>query len=172
MALIPGGVAGSVTAELENPVALSQPISVKGDWHQWQVSPELSFCGTTIVGSGAPLNTVQPSGQMLLSWQPLLVTLQNGNIGMTGTMKLEMTDMGSRLSSVKPLGSYDLILDWRGTQASATLRTVKGPMLLAGSGTLANGRLQSSRHGPGRCRTGTKTGEFPEFARAKPQSRR
>lgn len=143
--LSPAVLLGSVTAELENPAALSQPVSVQGDWHQWQVSPgAIILPAQRLSALGAPLNTVQPSGQMLLSWQPLLVTLQNGNIGMTGTMKLEMTDMGSRLSSVKPLGSYDLILDWRGTQASATLKTVKGPMLLAGSGTLANGHLQFS----------------------------
>ena len=166
---------GSVTAELENPAALSQPISVKGDWHQWRSEPREAIIlpAQRLSALGTPLNTVQPSGQMLLSWQPLLVTLQNGNIGMTGTMKLEMTDaMGSRLSSIKPLGSYDLILDWRGTQATATLRTVKGPMLLAGSGDPGRWAPAIFRHGPGRYRTGTKTGELPEFARAKPQSRR
>jgi general secretion pathway protein N len=34
--------------------------------------------------------------------------------------------MGSRMSSIKPLGSYELALDWRGQQADMTLRTVRG----------------------------------------------
>jgi general secretion pathway protein N len=136
---------GSVDAELENPAALSQPISVAGNWHQWQVSPgAIAVPPQRLSALGAPLNTVQPSGLMILSWEPLLVTLQQGGAGITGTMKLELTDIGSRLSPVKPLGSYDLILDWHGTQASVSLKTLKGPMLLNGSGTLANGHLQFS----------------------------
>ena len=59
-------------------------------------------------------------------------------------MNLEMNDIGSRLSPVKPLGSYDLLLDWHGTQADVTLKTIKGPMMLNGSGTFADGRLQFS----------------------------
>jgi general secretion pathway protein N len=35
-------------------------------------------------------------------------------------------------------------MDWRGAQAALTLKTIKGPMLLSGSGSLNNGRLQFS----------------------------
>ena len=59
-------------------------------------------------------------------------------------MNLEIDDLGSRLSPVKPLGSYDLALAWHGTQAEIKLNTVRGPMLLNGSGTINNGRLQFS----------------------------
>ena len=45
--------------------------------------------------------------------------------------------------SVSYVFSY-AALDWHGTQASAALRTVKGPLLLSGTGTLTNGRLQFS----------------------------
>ena len=47
-------------------------------------------------------------------------------------------------SPIKPLGSYDLAFNWHGTQASVTLKTVKGPMLLNGSGMFVNGSLQFS----------------------------
>ena len=63
---------------------------------------------------------------------------------MTGTMNLEMNDIASRLSPIKPLGAYNLAFDWRGRQAAATLKTVKGPLLLNGSGIFTNGRLQFS----------------------------
>jgi general secretion pathway protein N len=136
---------GSVDAELENAAALSQPIKVKGNWHQWEVSPgAILLPAERLAALGAPLNTVQPSGQMRLSWEPLQLTQQNGKIGMVGSMNLEMNDLASRLSPIKPLGSYNLALDWRGTQASVTLNTVKGPMLLSGSGMFTNGRLQFS----------------------------
>lgn len=136
---------GSVDAELENPEALSQPISVKGDWHQWHVSAgAILLPAERLAALGSPLNTVQPSGQMRLSWEPLQLTQQNGKIEMVGAMNLALNDLGSRMSPIKPLGSYDLALDWHGTQAPVTLKTIKGPMLLNGSGTFANGRLQFS----------------------------
>ena len=136
---------GSVDVELENAEALSQPIGVQGNWHQWQVSPgAIALPAERLAALGAPLNTVQPSGQMRLSWEPLQLTRQNGKIEMAGAMNLAMNDLGSRLSPVKPLGSYDLALAWHGTQADVTLKTVRGPMLLSGSGMFADGRLQFS----------------------------
>jgi len=143
--LSPMVLLGDVDAELENAAALSQPITVTGNWHQWKVSPgAILLPAERLAALGAPLNTIQPSGQMRLSWEPLQLTRQNGKIGMAGTMKLEMDDIGSRLSPVKPLGSYELAFGWHEAQASVILKTVKGPMLLDGSGMFANGRLQFS----------------------------
>jgi general secretion pathway protein N len=136
---------GSVDIELENDTALLQPISVKGDWHQWQVSPgAISLSGERLAALGAPLNTIQPSGQIRLSWEPLQLTQQNGKLDVIGTMSLAINDLASRMSPVRPLGSYDLALDWHGTQASVTLTTIKGPMLLKGSGMLSNGHFHFS----------------------------
>jgi general secretion pathway protein N len=59
-------------------------------------------------------------------------------------MNLEMNEVASRLSAIKPLGSYDLAFDWHGSHASVLLKTLKGPMLLNGSGMFSNGRLQFS----------------------------
>ena len=143
--LSPMVLLGSIDAELENPEALSQPISVTGSWQQWQVSPAaILLPAERLAALGAPLNTVQPSGQMRLSWEPLQLARQDGRIEISGTMKLAMTDIASRLSPIKPLGSYDLALDWHGQQATVTLKTDKGPMLLSGSGVFSNGRLQFS----------------------------
>ncbi|MEO8343772.1 MAG: type II secretion system protein N [Gallionella sp.] len=136
---------GSVDAELENAAALTQPISVTGSWHQWQVSPgAMLLPAERLTALGAPLNTIQPSGQIRLLWEPLQLTQRNGNVEISGVMNLEMNDVASRLSAIKPLGSYDLAFDWHGTEASVLLKTVKGPMLLNGSGMLSNGRLQFS----------------------------
>jgi len=143
--LSPMVLLGSVDAELENAAALSQPISVTGSWRQWQVSPgTITLPAERLTALGAPLNTVQPSGQMRLSWEMLQLTEQNGQIEMIGAMNLAIIDIGSRMSPVKPLGSYNLALDWHGAQATVKMNTVKGPMLLSGSGMFSNGHLQFS----------------------------
>jgi general secretion pathway protein N len=93
---------------------------------------------------GAPLNTIQPTGRMRLSWQPLQLARQNQMIEVNGTINLEINDIASRLSPVKPLGSYNLDMEWNGPQAKLLLRTIKGAMLLDGNGVLSNGHLQFS----------------------------
>ncbi len=70
--LSPMVLLGSVDAELENSDALSQPVMVTGSWHQWQVSPgAIELPAERLAALGAPLNTVQPSGRMRLSWEAL-----------------------------------------------------------------------------------------------------
>ena len=134
---------GEVDIDVENPDALSQAVKVTGDWTRWQVSPgAIRLPAERLAGLGAPLNTVQLSGQMRLSWGPLQLARQGQKIDLTGTMKLDMDDIGSRLSAVRPLGAYQLTMDWQGQRAQLTLATIKGPMLLSGAGTLSNGRLQ------------------------------
>jgi len=95
-------------------------------------------------GLGAPLNTIGLSGQLNLSWNTLQFVRQAGKLDVLGSMQLEMKDMASRLSPIKPLGTYDLGFDWRGQTADMVLKTLKGPMLLSGRGSLAEGRLRFS----------------------------
>lgn len=143
--LSPMVLLGQVDMDLENPAALSQPVKITGGLNQWQVSgSSVSLPAERLAGLGAPLNTIQPSGHMVLSWTPLQVTQQGNNVGIAGTTTLRMDDIASRLSPIKPLGAYQMIMDWRGSQAQLKLTTIKGPMLLTGNGTLVNGRLQFS----------------------------
>ncbi len=132
-------------ANLENPAALAQAVKISGDWTQWQVSSSsILLPAERLSALGAPLNTVQLSGDMRLSWTPLYLTRLGNRGDLTGVMTLQMTDIASRLSPVKPLGAYDLTMEWRGQQAQLALKTVRGPMLLSGNGALVNGRLQFS----------------------------
>lgn len=143
--LSPLALLGQVDAEVENPQALSQPVKLTGSWYEWQVGPAaISLPAERLAGLGAPLNTIQPSGSMQLSWTPLQVWRRDRQIDVNGIVTLQMSDIASRLSPIKPLGTYQLIMDWRGAQAQLVLKTVKGPMLLSGTGSLMNGRLQFS----------------------------
>jgi len=136
---------GSVNAELANPQALAQPVRIQGDWSRWQVSAgELRLPAAGLAGLGAPLNTLALSGTIKLAWNVLDLARQDRTVAVQGRTVLSMTDMGSRLSPIKPLGSYEMAMDWRGQQADLTLRTVRGALLLSGSGQLSNGRLRFS----------------------------
>lgn len=136
---------GLVDIELENAVVLSQPVRITGGWFDFQLSPSTVLVpAERLAVLGAPLNTIQLSGRMRLSWDALRFTIQEGAIGMTGSMNLEMIDMASRLSPVKPLGQYNVAFDWRGQQALVKLETIRGPVLLSGSGIFHNGYMQFS----------------------------
>lgn len=136
---------GRVKLHLENPQALTQPVVVTGSWSQWQVSPAaIKLPAEGLAGLGAPLNTLAPSGTMRLSWTTLGLERMGNAVAVNGRTLLSMQDMGSRMAPVKPLGSYELTLDWRGQQAQLNLSTVRGALLLSGTGSLTNGRLQFS----------------------------
>jgi len=143
--LSPLVLVGRVDMQLENPQALAQPVNITGNWSAWQVSAgQLLLPAEGLVGLGAPLNTLVPSGVLRLSWDRLDLTRQPNSVAVTGRTILTMSDMGSRMSPVKPLGSYEMVMDWRGQQAELVLRTVRGALLLSGNGTLQNGRLRFS----------------------------
>jgi len=136
---------GQIELLIENAEALQQPLYITGNFTHAQVSPgSLVLPANRLVGLGAPLNTVKLSGQMVLSWDALGLTYLNGNLDINGTMKLTLKDIASALSQVKPLGSYSMSLDWHGHSADVELKTVHGPMLLSGEGTLTHGQLKFS----------------------------
>ena len=143
--LSPMVLLGQVDLLLENPDALSQPVTVSGSWSAWQVSPAtVNVPADRLAGLGAPLNTLAPSGAMQLSWSTLGLARAGNAVDVQGRTLLAMNDMGSRMAPVKPLGSYELTMDWSGQQAQLSLRTVRGALLLSGTGALDKGRFQFS----------------------------
>lgn len=143
--LSPLVLVGRVNMVLENAQALSAPVRIEGSWSQWRVSEgQLLLPAEGLAGLGAPLNTLMPSGVIRLSWNRLDLVRQPDSVAVTGRTVLSMTDMGSRMSPIRPLGSYEMAMDWRGAQADLVLRTVRGALLLSGNGTLQNGRLRFS----------------------------
>lgn len=143
--LSPLVLVGSVDVELSNPESLAQPVNLRGGLSQWEVSPSaLMLPADGLAGLGAPLNTIAPSGRMKLSWTSLQLTREGNAVALNGRTTLEMQDVSSRLTPIRPLGSYTVALDWKGREAALLLGTVKGPLLLSGAGKISNGRLQFS----------------------------
>ncbi len=143
--LSPLALLGRVDATLRNDSALSRPLAIGGSWSRWELGPgSLNLPAERLAALGAPLNTVRPSGLMTLSWPALTVTRDGNGTKIEGRMQLDMTQIASALSPVKPLGAYRMHVDWQGNTARIDLKSLSGPLLLEGSGAIAGGRLRFS----------------------------
>lgn len=136
---------GQVDLQVDNPGTLAQPLRITGNFSQWQVNASsIVLPPERLEGLGAPLNTIGPNGKLRLHWDTLELTRLANLLEVRGKMNLEMNDMSSRLSSIRPLGSYRMNFEWAGAQAQLSLMTVKGPMMLQGQGSLVAGKFQFS----------------------------
>ena len=98
-----------------------------------------------LIGLGAPWNTLQPEGQLHLRTDALGLQWSVGRLQVRGLVELEAQDISSRLSTLRPMGSYRLQM--RGTpQGSRTpeliLSTTQGPLKLSGQGQWVGARLR------------------------------
>lgn len=96
-------------------------------------------------GLGAPWNTLQAEGQLQWRTESLQLHWAAGRLQMQGLLELQAQDMSSRLSTLKPMGSYRVQI--LGTpQGTATpelkLSTLQGPLQLQGQGQWVGSRLR------------------------------
>jgi general secretion pathway protein N len=91
---------------------------------------------TLLAGLGTPWNTVQPEGALVLSTKGLSVEWVKGRLTLAGQARLDANGLSSRLSTLKPMGSYRLTLDG-GVTPHLRLETLDGSLQLAGSGEWA-----------------------------------
>ena len=94
-----------------------------------------------LAGLGTPWNTIQAQGRLALSTQGLSVEWASGRAAMQGRVQLDALDMASRLSTLKPMGSYRLTLNG-GTVNKLQLETLQGSLQLTGNGQWVGGRLR------------------------------
>ncbi len=96
-----------------------------------------------LVGLGTPWNTMQLQGAIRLSSSGLTLESVQGRWLVTGKAQLDLVNISSRLSTLQPLGSYQLTLQGDGGASGGsalTLTTQSGALQLSGSGTWgANG---------------------------------
>jgi len=92
-------------------------------------------------GLGAPFNTLQPRGE--LGWQSRGLTLlwQSGRLVMSGQVDITARAMSSRLSPLRPLGSYQVTISG-GETLALKLTTLEGHLQLTGDGQWTGGRLR------------------------------
>lgn len=94
-----------------------------------------------LAGLGTPWNTVQAEGTLQLQTQGLTVSWFEGRLMVGGRVELLAVAMSSRLSTLKPMGSYRFTLTG-GTAPVLELSTVEGSMQLSGTGRWVGSRLR------------------------------
>ena len=150
-----------VNLQLMAACCMTQPLHVQG---RIQLSNQLSSQSTLqlqiddhrsqwpahlLTGLGAPWNTMQPEGNLVLVTQQLSLQVMPGQAGMQGQIKLTAENMSSTLSTLRPMGTYQVSLgkaDATNSAASAlpslTLSTLSGSLLLSGQGQWQGQKFQ------------------------------
>ena len=118
----------------------SQTMQIPAHQSQWPAS--------LLMGLGAPWNTLQLHAQLAMNTPGLVWQWHAGRAPhLQGSATLDVLDASSRLSTVRPLGSYRLRAQWPDAQATSTeptvqLSTLSGSLLLDGQGQWLGGRLR------------------------------
>lgn len=109
---------------------------------QWLARVPAAWLG----GLGTPWNTLQLSGSLRLSARQLSLQYQGGQWQQQGQLDFELINIGSRVSTLAPLGSYKLSLVGDAQKPGLTriqLQTLDGALQLQGQGRVGDGqRLQ------------------------------
>jgi general secretion pathway protein N len=92
-------------------------------------------------GLGAPWNTLQPEGTIELATQALTITFAGGRMALTGQAVFTARDMSSRLSTIRPMGTYRVQL-LGGAPVSLNVTTVQGALQFSGQGQWVGSRLR------------------------------
>jgi general secretion pathway protein N len=128
----------------------------RAGWGYWQIDAarlDSQWPAAWLSGLGAPWNTLQLEGSLQLSSPGGLRWRQQGQRAeIQGGLTLDVLNASSRISTLKPLGSYRLLLkgapmsDSRSTQAGdkappaqadLQLKTLQGALQLSGQGQCA-----------------------------------
>jgi len=94
-----------------------------------------------LMGLGTPFNTIAPQGQLALTTRGLTLTWAAGRLQVAGQAQLDAQGISSRLSTLRPMGSYRLTVNG-GAAPELLLATLQGGLQLSGRGQWVGGRLR------------------------------
>ncbi|HVZ44262.1 MAG TPA: type II secretion system protein N [Ramlibacter sp.] len=100
----------------------------------------LHVAAIALAGLGTPWNTLQLEGELLMSSQALSVEWVEGRLAIAGRAELVAQNLSSRLSTLRPMGSYRITLAG-GAVPTVRLDTLEGALRLTGSGQWVGQRL-------------------------------
>jgi general secretion pathway protein N len=103
---------------------------------------ESTWPAALLTGLGAPFNTIDLQATLKLNTQSITLKWLNKELKFVGNASLDVIDASTRLSTLRPVGSYRL--NFQGAQEttppSLRLETLSGSLLLSGSGQFNGGR--------------------------------
>ncbi|SAK40119.1 general secretory pathway protein N [Caballeronia fortuita] len=125
---------GRVHMTMRQTDAMPEPVTVDATTRGAVITAgQIAVPATLLSGLGAPFNTLDFDGNVRLSWTDFRLL----NRSAYGQVVVTLDDMASRVSRVKPLGSYRVALQAQGASATIDLSTSKGPLMLTGSGIIS-----------------------------------
>lgn len=139
------GVAAAIHADCCTP---AQPLAVQARWRAGGAHIDIAdarsqWPAALLAGLGTPWNTLQPEGDLALATQGLSVEWIEGRLAVAGRAELVAQRMASRLSTLRPMGSYRITLQG-GNVPTLRLQTLEGSLQLSGSGQWVGSRLRFS----------------------------
>jgi general secretion pathway protein N len=133
---------GRVRMVMRHSEAMPDPITVDAALRGATVTPgAMAVPASLLSGLGAPFNTLDLQGDVRLAWSDW----RSFNHEAFGQMTVTLNDVSSRVSLVKPLGSYRLLFQAQGESSTLDLTTLKGPLMLTGNGSVSS--VSTSFHG-------------------------
>jgi general secretion pathway protein N len=123
-------------------------LNVQLGWNTLQVQADdhrSQWPAALLSGLGAPWNTLQAEGQLQWRSEALQLHWAQGRLQMKGLAELTVLGLSSRLSPLKPVGSYRIQLSGtpEGTPTPRLeLSTQQGPLMLSGQGQWVGARLR------------------------------
>ncbi|SDQ18101.1 type II secretion system protein N (GspN) [Paraburkholderia fungorum] len=133
---------GRVRMTMRHSEAMPDPITVDATLRTATVTPGAMAVPASLLGGlGAPFNTLDLQGNVQLSWSDW----RTFNREAFGQLTVTLNDASSRISLVKPLGSYRVLFQAQGASSTLDLTTMKGPLMLSGNGTVS--AASTSFHG-------------------------
>ena len=105
-----------------------------------------------LAGLGTPWNTLQLDGDLILSTKDLSVEWAEGRLALAGQAELQAQRIASRLSTVRPMGSYRISVSG-GATPNVQVQTLDGALRLSGAGQWVGSRLHfngAAEAAPGR----------------------
>lgn len=100
----------------------------------------LAMPAGVLTGLGAPFNTLDFQGDMRLDWTEWRLIGDRAY----GGLILGLRDLSSRVSLLRPLGTYRATFTAAGRDGTLVVETVSGPLIVNGTGQFRDGRMTFS----------------------------
>jgi general secretion pathway protein N len=135
-------------AQVESACCTSQPVAIRlrPRWDGMRLTvgnSSTQWPAAALAGLGTPWNTLQFEGDLQLKTEELSVEWAQGRLAIAGRAELTAQRMSSRLSTLRPMGSYRITV-LGGATPTLQLDTLEGSLQLAGSGQWVGSRLHFS----------------------------
>ena len=113
---------------------MPQAVSLQGSFRELRIANGQLLLPQMELGAlGSPWNTVRPAGAVSITWNNVTVAAQRFD----GTAVIELREIASALSPVRPLGNYRIEIQGRGAEAELVMSTLDGALMLAGRGVMS-----------------------------------